>query len=270
MRLLFLGDIVGKPGLTAITRYVPKLRENLKLDYVIANAENAADGSGLTVRQYKKLTEPDMVDILTLGDHAYKKNELLEVLDQSDRLVRPANFPLSAPGKSWAVAHRPHLPPIAVFTVLGRVFMRPVDCPFAACERVLCELPTEVVARLVDVHAEATSDKQLLAHFLDGRVSAVVGTHTHVPTSDARISKKGTAAITDVGMCGPYNSIIGRSSEQVLETTLSYVPKHYHVATDDVRLCGAIAEIDAASGRTLRFERFELAIENEARPETSR
>ncbi len=150
---------------------------------------------------------------------------------------------------------------VAVFSVLGRVFMRPVDCPFAAADDVLEQIPDNVKIRLVDVHAEATSDKQLLAHHLDGRVSAIFGTHTHVPTADARVSAKGTAYITDVGMTGPYDSIIGRSVSPVLDSAISFKPNHYHVATGDVRLCGAIVEVEAKTGKATSIERFEYRVD---------
>jgi len=256
LRIMFLGDIVGKPGMAAVTKHVPLLRESLRLDGVIVNAENAADGSGLTLRQFKKLMD-HQVDCVTMGDHIYRRDELNSLLQRDTRIVKPANYPPSAPGKTWAtfVAASGH--PVAVFSLLGRVYMRPVDCPFEAAERVLGEIPSEIAVRICDIHAEATSDKQLIARFLDGRVSAVLGTHTHVPTADARLLPGGTAYQTDVGMTGPYESIIGRDIERVLHTTRSFAPVHFHVATDDVRICGVIIEIDADSGRAVSIERFE-------------
>ena len=257
MRCLFLGDIVGKPGVQGVLRNLPALRREQKFDLVVANAENAADGSGLTKRQFKQLVDEDQLDAITMGDHVYRKSELYEILDTDSRIVRPANFPETAPGKGWTVVKTKSQTPVAISCFLGRVFMRPVDCPFLAADLVLSEIPENVKIHIVDFHAEATSDKQLFAHYLDGRVSAVLGTHTHVPTADARLSPLGTGMITDVGMTGPYASIIGRAIPPVLEATLSFKPQHYHVAKDDVRLCGVQLEIDESTGKTIWIQRFE-------------
>ena len=186
MRILFLGDIVGRPGLEAVCGTVPALRQDLGCHAVIVNAENAADGSGLTVRQFKQLTNAG-IDAITMGDHIYRKREIIETLESDPRIVKPANYPESAPGKNWAIVESSDGNQIAVFSLLGRVFTRPVDCPFQAGDRVLGEIPDNVRIRFCDVHAEATSDKQLIGRYLDGRVSAVIGTHTHVPTADASI-----------------------------------------------------------------------------------
>ncbi|WP_153558257.1 TIGR00282 family metallophosphoesterase [Roseimaritima sediminicola] len=256
MRILFLGDIVGKPGMSAIKAHLRDLRTEHRLDLVIANAENAADGSGLTVRQFDALIR-DGVDAITMGDHVYRKREIYPRLESDRRIVRPANYPASAPGKPWTTITAPDGTTVAIFALLGRVHTRPVDCPFAAADRVLEELPAAATVKIVDVHAEATSDKQLLGRYLDGRVSAVLGTHTHVPTADAAVLPGGTAFQCDVGMTGPYDSIIGRSIERVLKTTISFEPVHYHVATGDVRLCGALVHVDPASGRCESIERFE-------------
>lgn len=259
MKLLFLGDCVGRPGTAAIAGTLPELRRELKLDFVIANAENAADGSGLTQRQFKKLVESG-VDCVTMGDHIYRRDEIIETLKRDFRIVKPANYPPSAPGRNWTIIKTEKDVSIAVFSLLGRVHMRPVDCPFIAAERVLTEIPEEVKIRICDFHAEATSDKQLMGRFLDGRVTAVLGTHTHVPTADARILPKGTAYQTDVGMTGPYESIIGRDIARVLQTTLSFEPTHFHVATNDVRLCGALITIDKQTGAAKSIERFERSV----------
>ena len=259
MRILFLGDVVGRPGYAAVTSQLPQIRSELSLDFVVVNAENAADGSGLTVRQFAGLVAAG-VDAITMGDHIYRKLELKAVLDADPRIVKPANFPAAAPGRPWTVLSTAQGAEVAVISLLGRVFMRPVDCPFAAADRVLQEIPAAVKVRLVDVHAEATSDKQLLGHYLAGRVSAVLGTHTHVPTADARILAGGTAYQTDVGMSGPYDSVIGRDVQRVTLTTTTFEPVHFHVATGDVRLCGAVIEIDPATGQAIAIERFERAV----------
>ena len=260
MRILFLGDIVGKPGYSAVRRHADALRRSLRLDALVVNAENASDGSGLMPRQFQRLREAG-VDAVTLGDHIYRRKEIIETLQRDSRLVKPANFPASASGRAWTVIPTLTGVPLAVVSLLGRVYMRPVDCPFEAIDRVLDELAGETQHVLVDVHAEATSDKQLLARYLDGRVTAVLGTHTHVPTADAQVLPGGTAFQCDVGMCGPYASIIGRDIPRVLHTTRTFEPCHFHVATGDVRLCGALI-VAGEDGRASSIERFEQRVES--------
>jgi 2',3'-cyclic-nucleotide 2'-phosphodiesterase len=257
MRLLFIGDIVGTPGVNLVRRAVPVLRDRERLDLVIANAENAASGSGLTERQYKRLRAAG-VDLMTLGDHIYKKAEIIATLEKDDRVCKPANFPPEAPGREYAVAVTAGGVSVAVFTVLGRTFMRPVDCPFHACDRVLATLRDRVSVIVVDAHAEATADKYLLAHYLKGRVSAVLGTHTHVPTADEQILPPGTAFICDVGMTGPYDSVLGRRIDRVLSAAVTFTPTPFDVAEGDVRLGGAIVDVDPATGRASRIERVML------------
>lgn len=260
MRILFLGDIVGKPGYTAVLRHAESLRDSLRLDALVVNAENASDGSGLMPRQFRRLREAG-VDAITLGDHIYRRKEILETLQDDPHVVKPANYPAAASGRPWTVIHTAAGVPLAIASLLGRVHMRPVDCPFEAIDRVLAEIGREVSHVLVDVHAEATSDKQLLGRYLDGRVTAVMGTHTHVPTADAQLLPGGTAFQCDVGMCGPYESIIGRDIERVLHTTRTFEPCHFHVATADVRLCGALIEA-GSDGRATSIERFEQRVES--------
>lgn len=256
MRTLFLGDLVGRPGHKAVVDSLAKLAEHEQLDFVIVNAENAADGAGLTTRQFEALVDAG-VDVITMGDHIYKRMEIKSVLAQDRRIIKPANFPPEAPGRDHTVVCRQGGPPVAVISLLGRTFMRGVDCPFRAVDRCLDEIPPEVKLRFVDVHAEATSDKQSLGRYLDGRVTAVLGTHTHVPTADACLLPGGTAYQTDLGMTGPYESIIGRDIQRVLGTTITFEPVHFHVATADVRMCGAIVEADPATGRAIDIRRFE-------------
>ncbi|XZE56243.1 TIGR00282 family metallophosphoesterase [Planctomycetaceae bacterium SH139] len=261
MNLLFLGDCVGKPGLQAIAEHLPRLRGELNLQAVVVNAENAADGSGLTKRQFGKLMDAG-VDCLTMGDHIYRRDEIKDILRQDRRIVKPANYPATAAGHDWTSFTAANGVEVAVISLLGRVYMRPVDCPFAAADRVLAEMPAEIRVILCDIHAEATSDKQLIGRYLDGRVSAVLGTHTHVPTADACILPGGTAFQTDVGMSGPYHSVIGRNFDRVLQTTISFEPTHFYVATEDVRLCGALITVDPASGSATAIERFEYRCDN--------
>jgi metallophosphoesterase (TIGR00282 family) len=254
MRILFIGDIVGTPGVNIVRRALPALIEREKLDCVIANAENAAGGSGLTARLYRRLRDAG-VDLFTLGDHIYKKDEIIPTLAGDDRLCKPANFPAEAPGREVAVAMARDGTPVAVFSVLGRTFMRPVDCPFKAADRVLAALAGKPRVVVVDAHAEATADKYLLAHHLKGRVSAVLGTHTHVQTADEQVLPPGTAFVCDVGMTGPYDSILGRRIDRVLTTTVTFVPTRFDVAEGDVRIAGAIVEVDVATGRATAIRR---------------
>jgi metallophosphoesterase (TIGR00282 family) len=255
MRFLLIGDIVGKPGRHVVARALRGLVEREKLDLVIANAENAAGGSGLTPSIYQELIAAG-VDCITLGDHIYRRKEIAGVLQSERNIVKPANFPPQAPGHNWVVVTARNGVQVAVFSLLGRVFMRPVDCPWAAAERVLAEVPAEVKVRVLDFHAEATSDKQLMGRYLDGRVTAVLGTHTHVPTADEQIFPGGTAFQCDVGMTGPYDSILGRQVEPVMETTLSFNPTHFEVASGDVRLSGSIVDLDPATGRATGIRRL--------------
>ncbi|MCA9214193.1 MAG: TIGR00282 family metallophosphoesterase [Planctomycetales bacterium] len=255
MRILHVGDIVGKPGRDIVSRAVPVLREREQLDFVSANGENAAGGSGINSELYNEILKSG-VDCITPGDHIYRRREIFSILQSQDRITKPANYPADAPGKSWTVLEAQNGVSIAVFGLLGRVFMKPVDCPFAAADRVLAELPDDVKVILVDFHAEATSDMQLMGRYLDGRVSAVLGTHTHVPTADECILPNGTAFQCDVGMTGPHDSILGRRVDRVLETTVSFRPTYFDVASRDVRLNGTIVEVDDATGKATSIKRL--------------
>jgi metallophosphoesterase (TIGR00282 family) len=255
VRILLIGDVVGRVGVKFVGRVLAGLRLRESLDLVIANGENADGGSGITPALYRKLIAAG-VDCVTLGDHIYRKKDIFKVLRQEENIVKPANFPPEAPGREWAVVHARGGAPVAVFSVLGRVFMRPVDCPFQAAERVLSQLPAEAKVRFLDMHAEATSDMQLMGRFLDGRVSAVLGTHTHVPTADERILPGGTAFQCDVGMTGPHESILGREIDKVMETTVTFRPTRFQVAEQDVRLHGTIVDVDAESGQATAIRRL--------------
>jgi len=262
MRILLIGDIVGKPGRRIVMKAVGELRQQQSLDLVIANAENAADGSGITPIIYRELIDAG-VDCITMGDHIYRRKEITNVLDTESNIVKPANFPAGAPGRNWMVVHTPSGIPVAVFNLLGRVYMRPVDCPFAAANRVLDEIPQEAKVRILDFHAEATSDKQLMGRYLDGRVSAVLGTHTHVPTADQQILPGGTAFQCDVGMTGPYESIIGRKIDRVLTTTTTFYPTQFQVAKGDVRLCGTVVDVNPDTGLAEDIHRLTVTMEGE-------
>lgn len=258
-RLILIGDVVGKPGMTIVTRAISWLREQGAIDTVVVNAENAADGAGLTVSQFNKLKQAG-VDAITMGDHIYKKREISAILKTDPTICKPANFPTDAPGNPYSVIQSHDGTLIGVTSLLGRVFMRPVDCPYRAIDRVLSELPDECRIRLVDFHAEATSDKQTMGRFLDGRVTAVLGTHTHVPTADECILPNGTGFQCDVGMTGPYESILGRAIEPVLNTTLTFDPNSFYVATEDVRLSGTWIDADPTTGKCLAIGRLVLRL----------
>jgi hypothetical protein len=255
MRLLFIGDIVGRPGRDIVTATLPGLITDRRLDLVIANAENAAGGSGLTAGIYQALMRAG-VDAITLGDHVYRRKEIYPTLRQETNIVRPANLPAEAVGDPWAMVQARDGSQVVVFCLLGQLFMKPVDCPWRAADRVLAEVPDEVKIRFVDFHAEATSEAQLMGRYLDGRVSAVLGTHTHVPTADEFVLPNGTAFQCDVGMTGPYESIIGRRIDRVMKTRLTAHPTQFDVASADVRLCGSIVDIDTATGKALAIERI--------------
>ena len=255
MRLLLIGDIVGKPGRQVVTRVLRPLRAEQQIDLVVANAENAAGGSGMTADIYHELIAAG-VDGITMGDHVYRRREIFGVLAKERKIVRPANYPNQAPGRDFMVLRGRGGVDVAVFICLGRVFMSPVDCPFKAADRVLATLPSEIRVILMDYHAEATSDEQLMGRHLDGRVSAVLGTHTHVATADEQILPGGTAFQCDVGMTGPYESILGRRIDRVMETARTFRPTHFEVAGKDVRLCGTVVDVDEQTGRATGIRRL--------------
>jgi 2',3'-cyclic-nucleotide 2'-phosphodiesterase len=257
VRLLFIGDIVGTPGINIVLDALPGLRIRDGIDVVIANGENADKGSGITPAIYRKLIGAG-IDCITLGDHIYRKRDIINVLETNENIVKPANFPLEAPGKTWTVVRSRKGQSIAVISLIGRVFMKPVDCPFHAIDKVLQEIPSDLKTIFVDFHAEATSDKQLMGRYLDGRVSAVIGTHTHVTTADEQILPGGTAFQCDVGMTGPHNSILGRDIERVMETTVTFRPCTYHVATRDNRISATQIDIDPVSGKATKVKRVKI------------
>ena len=255
MRFLFIGDIVGRPGRDIVKKALPGLVQRDQLDLVIANAENAAGGSGLTPAIYHELIKAG-VDAITLGDHVYRRKEIYSILQSKDNIVRPANLPEEAVGRRWAVVEARDGTPVAIMCLLGQLFMRPIDTPWRAADRALAEVPADVRVRFVDFHVEATSEAQLMGRYLDGKVSAVLGTHTHVPTADECILPEGTAFQCDVGMTGPFESIIGRRIDRVMETTVTANPTQFDVASEDARLCGTIIEADTESGLAASIQRI--------------
>lgn len=262
MRFALIGDIVGKQGIGLVVEHAAKLRDDYQLDILVANGENAYNGSGLTPGQFRTLIEAG-VDAVTLGDHAYKKREIYTVLDSDAPIIRPANFPESAPGRGWtqvesAAGHR-----LTIISVLGRVFMRPVDCPFATVDRILEQLPEPHGPVLVEFHAEATSDMEAMGHYLDGRVSAVLGTHTHVPTADERVLPGKTAFQCDVGMTGPHSGVIGRNAERVLKTLTTFQPTSFNVAEGDLKLHATVVEVEPSSN-AISIQRVQICPDTDA------
>ena len=252
MKLLFIGDIVGRPGREAVAAHVPKLRAAHSLDFVIANAENAAAGAGITGSLAQSLLAAG-VDALTLGDHVWDQKGWEYEIGNFDRVCRPANLPAQCPGRTHLIIERNGCR-LLVFTVLGRNFMGPkVDCPFATADRLLAENAGRFDAALVEIHAEATSEKQALGWHLDGRATAVLGTHTHVATADASLLKEQTAFQCDVGMTGPHESVLGREIAPVIQRFVDGMPRRFDVAEGDVRLSGTIVEFNAV-GRAERIE----------------
>lgn len=254
MRILFVGDVYGRPGREALLGLVPMLRTRERLDAVVVNCENAAKGSGITPKIADAMLEGG-VDVLTGGNHSWQIKEIRPYIEAQPRLIRPANHE-GVPGKGHYVLQLADGRTLAVLQVEGQVFMRRHACPFDTLDKELAALGP-VSATLVDVHAEATSEKQAIAHYLNGKVSAVIGTHTHVQTADERILSRGTALLSDAGMTGPYNSIIGMKTEVALARFLRRGRPEREVAEGDVRLCGAIVETDDATGRALSIVRVQ-------------
>ncbi|UCD28719.1 MAG: TIGR00282 family metallophosphoesterase [Planctomycetota bacterium] len=262
VNLLCIGDVVGKPGRFVLSQVLPDLIRKYDLDCVICNAENAAGGSGLTGQLYKKFLHYG-VNLITLGDHAYRKLDIIPVIEQSDHIVRPANFPPTSPGKTFAIYQTNIGPKVAVVSLLGRLYMRPTsDCPYRAIDNVLHQIPDEVKIIVVDIHAEATSEKIAMGWYLDGRASVVFGTHTHVSTADECILPQGTAYITDVGMTGPYDSVLGRKKDRVIRTLTTNIPSPFEVANDDPRLCGILVQVESTTGNATHIERIRVDVDN--------
>ncbi|MBI4498601.1 MAG: TIGR00282 family metallophosphoesterase [Chloroflexi bacterium] len=254
MRMLMIGDVVGKPGRRALATLVPELRSRLKLDLVIANGENAAGGRGLTLDTAQEILDAG-VDIITSGNHIWDQKEIFPYLDSELPILRPLNYPPVVPGRGYLTVRN-----VTVVNLIGRTFMEATDCPFRTMDRWLAELPQRGVI-FVDFHAEASSEKQAMAWYLDGRVSAVVGTHTHVGTVDTRILPKGTAFCTDVGMTGPINSVIGNEIEAALHRFLTQTPTRYPVASGPVLMNAVAIDVDDQTGRAQAIFRVDQQVE---------
>jgi len=257
MRILFIGDIFGQAGRRMVRDTLPLLRDEFEPDLVLANAENAAAGFGITPPLVEELLDLNIA-VLTSGNHIWDKKEIYLYLREhlDGRLLRPANYPEEAPGHGLYVGKTPAGVGYAVINLQGRVFMPAIDCPFRKADALLHGIPPEVKIRIVDMHAEATSEKQAMGWYLDGRVTAVLGTHTHIPTADETVLPQGTAYLTDLGMTGPYESIIGMERQAVIQKFLDQLPTRFEVAKGDVRLSAALLEADPQTGRALSISRI--------------
>ena len=259
MRIFFIGDVVGRPGRDALKNHLANILEEREIDLCIANAENSASGNGITPRLVEELLGLQ-IDILTSGNHIWDKKEVLGYFEHQPRLLRPANYPPTAPGRGLFVGKTRGELPFAVVNLQGRVFMPAIDCPFRTAEALLQELSPDIKVVFVDFHAEATAEKQAFGWYFDGKVSAIVGTHTHVVTADEQILPKGTAYITDVGMTGPHDSIIGVNKDSILPKFISQLPTRFETATGDVRINGVEVEVDSETGSATGIRRYCLKI----------
>ena len=255
MKILLIGDVIGRPGRAIVEQKLVGLRKELSLDFVVVNCENAAAGAGITSSIADDLFRAG-ADVLTSGNHVWKIKDAFELLKKDHRVLRPANYPDTCPGSGSVVVESLGGQKVGVLNVMGRIFMEPLDCPFKTAAREVEKLRKETPIIIVDMHAEATSEKNAIGWYLDGKVSCVFGTHTHIPTADERILPKGTGFITDVGMTGPYDSVIGRRVDQILERFLTGMPHKSEVADSNIQLRGLIVDVDPATGKANRVERL--------------
>ncbi len=260
MRILFVSDVVGKAGRRVLSQVLPSLRKERRVDLCIANGENAAGGFGITANIVGKLYSYG-VDVITSGNHIWDRKEILDYIGDDERLLRPANYPPQAPGRGWGLYQPQGGVKVGVLNLQGRVYLPSLDCPFRTAERELKILSQETKVIIVDMHAEATSEKQAMGWWLDGKVTAVIGTHTHVPTADETILPKGTAYITDVGMCGAYDSVIGMDKSIVLKRFTTQVSHRFVPAKDDLRFAGLLLDVDQETGKAKSIERIRIDLE---------
>ncbi len=251
IRVLFIGDVIGKKGRGLVSSLLPCLRKEKEIDLVIANGENAAGGFGINKKTADELLSGG-VDLITGGNHIFSKKEVYEIIDQYP-IIRPANYPPSVPGQGYIIEKG-----VCVISLCGRTFMEPLDCPFRKADSIISEISDKTKVIIVDIHAEATSEKVALGWYLDGRVSALIGTHTHIPTADARVLPKGTAYITDVGMVGGRDSVIGMNKATILKRFLTQIPEKFETAKNDGIFCAAILEIDIESGDSLSITPIQI------------
>ncbi len=265
LNILCIGDIVGRPGRRIVAEKLKSMVTDLGIDCVIANAENAAGGSGLTPQIYDKLLRYG-VNLITLGDHTYRKKEIITTLETGENIVRPANLSEQAAGRGSAIYTTGKGPTVGVVSLIGRIFMKPADCPYSAIDRILPQLEQKADIIVVDVHAEATSEKIAMGYYLDGRVSLCFGTHTHVVTADEKILPEGTAYITDIGMTGAHDSVLGRKVENVLKSFRTQMPFPFEIATDDVKINGILVTVNSNTKKAERIERIKIDADS---PETA-
>lgn len=247
MRILFFGDIVGKPGRLVLRKRLPSLREEHQADLVIANGENASGGIGLSGDTMRELFGAG-IDILTSGNHIWKHKEMYNLLNNEPRIIRPANYPHGAPGNGLVIHELPDGRKIAVMNLLGRTFMDDIDCPFSKADTLLATIPEDVTVRIIDFHAEATSEKKALSFYVDGKVSAVIGTHTHVQTADAMILQKGTGYITDAGMCGVEESCLGMDPKVIIDRFMTGLPQRFKIAKGTAHINGLFMDVNEETG----------------------
>ncbi len=256
MYILLIGDIVGQPGRTAIEKLLPGLKKEHDIDFTIANGENAAGGAGITPKTVNELLNLG-IDILTTGDHIWDRKEIKEIIDTEGRLLRPANYPGSALGKGGAVIKANNGLSVGVINLVGRVFMPPAECPFKRAKEEIDKIKNQTSIIFVDIHAEATSEKIALGWYLDGLVSCLFGTHTHVQTADEKILPSGSAFISDIGMTGPFHSVIGRRIDSVLHRFITGMPARFEVSEEDIQLHGAVVEVNERTGRAVSIKRIQ-------------
>jgi 2',3'-cyclic-nucleotide 2'-phosphodiesterase len=257
VKVLFIGDIFGEPGRRALARAVPRLVGQRQIDIVIGNGENAAGGFGITPELAEELFDLGLA-VITTGNHAWDKREILDYFPREPRLLRPANYPDGVPGHGSVVVESAGGEKLGVLQLMGRAYMPTLDCPFQVAKKELAALKKRTAAVIVDMHAEATSEKMAMGHYLDGEVVAVVGTHTHVQTADDQILPKGTAYQTDIGMTGPLHSVIGVKKELAIEKFLTGMPRRFEVASGPSVFCAVLLELDARIGKALSIERIRL------------
>jgi len=257
VRILYIGDIMGEPGRRAVGRMVPRVVSQRQVDVVIGNGENVAGGFGITPELAEELFEMGL-SVITTGNHAWDKKEILDYFPREPRLLRPANYPAGVPGHGSYVVETPGGEKLAVLQLMGRAYMPTLDCPFQVAKQEVAKLKRETAAVLVDMHAEATSEKMAMGHYLDGDVIAVVGTHTHVQTADEQILPKGTAYLTDIGMTGPLHGVIGVKKELAIEKFLTGMPKRFEVASGPTVFCAVLIEVDAQLGKAITIERIRV------------
>ncbi len=258
LNILCIGDVVGRPGRRILSEHLRDIVKQHSIDCAIVNAENAAGGSGLTPQIYDKLLKYG-VNLITLGDHTYRKRDIIPTLEKADDIVKPANLGAYSAGKGYALFKTSKGPVIAVAVLIGRIFMKPADSPYSMIDTILPEIKRQADVVFVEVHAEATSEKVAMGHYLDGKVSCVYGTHTHIPTADEKILPGATAYITDIGMTGSHDSVLGRNKQSVIKSLRTQMPYNFEIATEDVRIDGIVVSVDSNTKSAERIERVQIS-----------